>query len=206
VNGTNGDAGRDAGSEEEAWRDLIARYDLPADQATMAAPWPAREDLPEDRLPEPGPDQAAGLSQSGGASPGEAARTAEPPPGPSVPGSGAGAEPVSQARVVRHANFVPPPASANEDAEEDEDEDDDDRYVPPDPAPLPRLEPVAKGAWVALLGGPAYLLTATILGWPIAGWQALAAIVAFIAGFAILVIRMGDGPSRGDDDDHGAVL
>jgi hypothetical protein len=206
VNGTNGDAGRDASSEEEAWRDLIAHYDLPADRATMATPWPAREDLPDDRLPDPG--QPADLSESGG--PGETARSAEPPAGPSVADSSAGTGPAGQARVVRHANRVPPPASTNEDAaeedEEEEEEEEDEHYVPPDPPPLPRLDPVAKGAWVALLGGPAYLLTATILGWPIADWQALAAIVAFIGGFAILVVRMGDGPSRGDDDDHGAVL
>ena len=194
MNGTNGDAGRDASSEEEAWRDLIARYDLPADQAAAYAPWPSREDLSDDRLPDPGPP--GGLSQ------GEAARAAEPAPGPPAAGSGGDAESASLPRVVRHASRIPPSAGPNQ----GQDGGEEDRYVPPDPPPLPRLDPVAKGAWVALLGGPAYLLTATIVGWPIAGWQALAAIVAFIGGFAILVIRMGDGPSRGDDDDHGAVL
>jgi Pentapeptide repeats (8 copies) len=99
-------------------------------------------------------------------------------------------------RIIRHASdprsYSPP------------DEPEDGRYVP---APLPpvRLDPVAKGAWVGLVGGPAYLLIGVLLGWTISGIAAFAAIAAFVVGFVILVLRLGDGSKR-DDDDDGAVV
>ena len=87
-------------------------------------------------------------------------------------------------------------------------DDDDEHYVPPPPPPLPSLPPIAKGAWLALFGGPAYLLIATLVGWTISGLWMFIAIGAFIAGFTILVLHLGDkdsGPSDPDDDD-GAVV
>ena len=85
-------------------------------------------------------------------------------------------------------------------------EDEDDHYVPPPPPPLPALDPVAKGAWAGLFGGPAYLLVATSAGWILPGWATFGAVAAFVGGFAVLVIRMGDKPSRGSGPDNGAVL
>jgi hypothetical protein len=38
------------------------------------------------------------------------------------------------------------------------------------------------------------------------GWAALLAVVAFVGGFAVVVLRLGDGPSRGQGPDNGAVL
>ena len=87
-----------------------------------------------------------------------------------------------------------------------DDDDEDERYVPPHLPPQPKLDPVAKGAWTALFGGPGYLFLATTLGWQVPGWAELAAIVAFISGFVILVSRLGDGPSRRDGPDQGAVV
>ena len=87
-----------------------------------------------------------------------------------------------------------------------DDEDLDDRYIPPPTPPLPKLDPMVKGAWTALFGGPAYLFVATLLSWQVPGWAELAAIIAFVAGFTILVIRLGDGPSRRDGPDQGAVV
>src|SRR5215467_11473230 len=84
--------------------------------------------------------------------------------------------------------------------------DGDDRYVPPPLPPQPRLDSVAKAAWTALLGGPGYLFLATLLGWQVPGWAQLAAILAFITGFVVLVIRLGDGPSKRDGPDQGAVV
>ena len=78
--------------------------------------------------------------------------------------------------------------------------------MPPPPPPLPTLDPVAKGAWAGLFGGPAYLLVATSAGWALPGWAAFGAVAAFVGGFAVLVIRMGDKPSRGSGPDGGAVL
>jgi hypothetical protein len=86
------------------------------------------------------------------------------------------------------------------------DENADERYVPPHTPPLPKLDPVARAAWTALFGGPGYLFIATTLQWQVPGWAELAAIIAFITGFVVLVSRLGDGPSRRDGPDQGAVV
>jgi hypothetical protein len=86
-------------------------------------------------------------------------------------------------------------------------EDDEEHYIPPAPPPLPKLDPVAKGAWVALFGGPGYLMVATAAGWSVSGLAAFCAVAAFVAGFAILVLRMHEpGPGGPDDGDDGAVV
>jgi len=82
----------------------------------------------------------------------------------------------------------------------------EEHYVPPPPPPLPRLSPVTKGAWVALFGGPGYLLTATMAGWTIPGWLGFAAVAAFIAGFIVLVLHVGADHDRDSDSDDGAVV
>jgi hypothetical protein len=82
-----------------------------------------------------------------------------------------------------------------------------DHYVPPAPPPLPRIDPVTKGAWLALFGGPLYLLISTAIGSTISGLAAFLAVAAFVGGFVILVLRMDNGrpPDSGSDDD-GAVV
>jgi hypothetical protein len=90
--------------------------------------------------------------------------------------------------------------------DQDDDAETDERFIPPHIAPLPKLDPVARGAWTALFGGPGYLFVATMLRWQVPGWAQLAAIIAFIAGFVVLVSRLGDGPSRRDGPDQGAVV
>jgi len=85
--------------------------------------------------------------------------------------------------------------------------EDEEHFVPPAPPPLPKLDPMAKGAWVALFGGPGYLMVATAAGWSVSGLAAFCAVAAFVAGFAILVLRMHDpGPGGPDDGDNGAVV
>jgi hypothetical protein len=85
--------------------------------------------------------------------------------------------------------------------------DDDEHYIPPAPPPLPKLDPVTKGAWAALFGGPGYLMAATAAGWSVSGLAAFCAVAAFVAGFAILVLRMHEpGPGGPDDGDDGAVV
>ena len=85
-------------------------------------------------------------------------------------------------------------------------EDDGEHFVPPPPLPLPKLDPVTKGAWAALFGGPGYLVVATAAGWSVPGIAAFCAVAAFVTGFAILVLRMNEpGPGGPDDDgDDGA--
>jgi hypothetical protein len=81
----------------------------------------------------------------------------------------------------------------------------DEHFVPEPPPPLPKLDPLAKGAWLALFGGPGYLLLATALGWSIPGVAVFCAVAAFVAGVALLVFRLNDS-DRDDSDDDGAVV
>ena len=85
--------------------------------------------------------------------------------------------------------------------------DDEDHFIPPPPPPLPTLDSIAKGAWVALFGGPAYLVVATAAHWELSGFAVFCAVAAFVTGFAILVLRMNTpGPGGPDDGDDGAVV
>jgi hypothetical protein len=89
-------------------------------------------------------------------------------------------------------------------------EDEEEHFTPPAPPPLPKLDPIAKGAWAALFGGPGYLVVATAVGWSVSGIAAFCAVAAFVTGFAILVLRMneppGPGPDGPDDGDDGAIV
>lgn len=99
-----------------------------------------------------------------------------------------------QPRIVRPAGQAPVPG------------DGDEHFVPPVPPPLPRLDPVTKGAWLALFGGPAYLLIAVMAGWAVPDWGAFCAVAAFVGGFTTLVVRMSDRPPRDSGPDDGAVV
>ena len=175
-----------AADDEAAWRDLVAQYRSPA-VAEGAAPWPVREDLTG------GPAAAAGAA---GDDTNPDLGQVEPPgwDGP-VPGV-IPAPP--RFRVIRPAQ--PPQQPQSPPAA-----DDDEQFVPPVPPPLPRLDPVSKGAWAALFGGPGYLLLAVMFGWQIPGWAAFCAVAAFVGGFAALVVRMNDRPPE-DGPDDGAVV
>ncbi|HET7247402.1 MAG TPA: hypothetical protein VFJ07_21510 [Streptosporangiaceae bacterium] len=194
-------------SEEAAWRDLVAHYATPGVADGTPAPWPTREDLPgpaphaqEAADPDAsGPDTAdldvSGLDMAGPEGP-ELDGTQRPGPrlGPR-PGPFGGLPPgPPQIRIVRPASAVPPPG------------EDDDHFVPPVPPPLPRLDPVTKGAWVALFGGPLYLLVAVMASWQVPDWAAFCAVAAFVGGFATLVVRMGDRPPPDSGPDDGAVV
>jgi len=178
----------DAGDDEARWRELVEHFSAPAAAEGTPAPWPAREDVA-------GP---AGAGEGGG----EAADPRPASPADPVPGA-IPAPP--QLRIIRPASPVPLPAPG--DGRPGDENADDEHYVPPVPPPLPRLEPAAKGAWVALFGGPGYLLVAVMVGWPVPGWAAFCAVAAFVGGFATLVMRMGDRPPHDDSDpDDGAVV
>ena len=193
-------------SEEAAWRDLVAHYAAPAVAEGIPAPWPTREDLPGPASKGPeadpdasGPDTAdldvSGLDMAGPESP-ELDGTQLPGPrlGPR-PGPFGGLPPgPPQIRIVRPASAAPPP------------NEDEDHFVPPEPPPLPRLDPVTKGAWAALFGGPLYLLVAVMASWQVPDWAAFCAVAAFVGGFATLVVRMGDRPPRDSGPDDGAVV
>ncbi len=198
-----GDTDGEISRDEAAWRDLVARFERPADAKLTEVPWPAREDLPGAAATRAAASLAAadvpGPDVPGTPSP---ASDAEQPPGarPGVrpwPGPDGSSRPIDRTRVVRPAgdprSYVPA-------------DEDDDRYVP---APLPppaKLDSISKAALVAVIGGPGYLLiTSVFLHWTISATAAFVAVAAFVGGFVALVVKLGDH-SRRDDDDDGAVL
>ncbi|WP_214326604.1 hypothetical protein [Nonomuraea sediminis] len=112
------------------------------------------------------------------------------------------AEPVEPPRRI-----VKPPEFADDEADDERaDDEDEGHFVPPPPPPLPKLDLPTKLAWVALFGGPAYLLIAAMAEWHMEGWALFTAVAAFIGGFVALVVRMGDGPPNDSGWDDGAVL
>jgi hypothetical protein len=256
-----GDIGGEVSGDEAAWRDLVARFDVPTDRTTAVVPWPAVEDLPHPAPPPgpAGPARTPGSSAERHVSPADSTGTtaeterkntdpAGPPAdssgrtaaqaGPSADRPGRGAVdadgrssdltsdlatdrpsepqgtasppeqisgsatsfaiPADRTRVVRSAS-LPRSYTPPEDA-------DKEQYVP-EPLPPPgRLDTASKAALAGVVGGPGYLLVATIfLHWTISPEAALIAVAAFVAGFVTLIIKLGDRSGR-DDDDDGAVL
>jgi hypothetical protein len=201
-----GDADGEISRDEAAWRDLIARFDRPADLTLTEVPWPAREDLPGSAAARaaanPAAAEAAGPERNG--PPNQAADPVSPaeqpgalPGAPPWPGQSSSFGPADRTRVVRPAgdprSHIPP-------------DEEDERYLP---APLPppaKLDSISKAALVGVIGGPAYLLIVSVfLHWTISATAAFIAVAAFIGGFVTLVVKLGDRPRR-DDDDDGAVL
>ena len=235
-----GDIDGEVSGDEAAWRDLIARFDVPADRSGASVPWPVSEDLPE---APPSPADPAVTSSERGAAPADpagrladpAATSAEPGDGPAGPanlagpsaeqgagpaardGSDAGRQPdqlggpatqpanpatrfvipADRTRVIRPAGdpraYTPP-------------EEEDEPYVPVPLPPPAKMDSVTKAALAGVVGGPGYLLIASLfLHWTISPEAAFVAVAAFVAGFVTLIVKLGDRSGR-DDDDNGAVL
>jgi hypothetical protein len=171
--------------EEAVWLDLVARFEAPEPTTGgETAPWPERESLagpPPVKVTPTMPDVPDALPSEPPTNPSGLPATPEQP----WPRLGPGPGPRDSARPEDTAeeHFVPPPAP-----------------------PLPKLDPVTKGAWVALFGGPLYLLIATAVGWTVSGLAAFLAVAAFVSGFAILVLRMDNGGPRDSGPDDGAVV
>ncbi len=83
---------------------------------------------------------------------------------------------------------------------------DEGHFVPPEPPPLPAADTTAKFAWLGVLGGPALLLLAVLLGWDMTWWLTTLGIGGFLGGFATLVSRMKDDDEDLDDPGRGAVV
>jgi hypothetical protein len=259
-----GDIDGEVSGDEAAWRDLIARFDVPADRSGASLPWPVSEDLPE---PPASPESPAATSTEQDAAPADptarradpsatsteqdagpaeadlADRSTEQDAAPAAPrdGSDAGrqpdqlggpadqpdqlggpanqpaspanqpaspaslpaspvirfASPADRTRVIRPAGD---PRSYTPAEEEDE------PYVPVPLPPPAKMDSVTKAALAGVIGGPGYLLIASLfLHWTISPEAAFVAIAAFVAGFVTLVVKLGDRSGR-DDDDNGAVL
>ena len=188
--------------EDAAWLDLIARYEAPAAGQT----WPERENLAE---PGTAPSEASIPDASQVRTP----KAPERPDGPQAQARPVPVDPPFNADLTAPdlpGPDLPGPDLAGPDrpapGARPAPETQEEHYFPPPPPPLPKLDPVTKGAWAALFGGPAYLLIATAVGWTVPAVAAFFAIGAFVGGFAILVMRMGDEPRDGNGPDDGAVV
>jgi hypothetical protein len=187
-NATGGDG------DEAVWLDLVARFGAPS-PADGDSPWPDREDLA-------GP---VGVTPTIGPTPDTMPADAQPSEPPTNP-TGLPGLPVMPPIAD---DPWPYPASTVGSGPRDAPLPDDpavEHFVPPVPPPLPRLQPATKLAWIALFGGPLYLLIATAVGATISGLAAFLAVAAFVGGFVVLVLRMDNGrpPDSGPDD--GAVV
>jgi hypothetical protein len=80
----------------------------------------------------------------------------------------------------------------------------EEHFVPEPPPPLPEVDRFTRLAWAALVGGPALLVIAMLLGIGLEAWVVVVALLAFVGGFGMLVMRMHE--HRDDDDDDGAVI
>jgi hypothetical protein len=273
------DADRDRSGDQDAWRDLVARLELPSPVDPANPPWPERENLrpaaharpdTEDSDQRPGGPQEVWDQPLGGKDADSVAQPDSPrDPSPPTDYGRSARTPTTPGRVIRPARSMRFPVPADEQSQgasgrrpgpadlpdlhgiptfsplsglapgwtigpvaapadkpapaehaRDEptspdldlpdwralDDNADERFIPPPTPPQPKLDPVARSAWTALFGGPGYLFIATTLQWQIPGWAELAAIIGFITGFVVLVSRLGDGPSRRDGPDQGAVV
>src|SRR5580698_655204 len=94
-----GDIEGEVSGDEAAWRDLIARFDSPSDQARDTTPWPAREDLPADAAGFGPADRAASGAAAGDTARGDTAlgdtAPGDPVPGDLTPGDLATSDPFS---------------------------------------------------------------------------------------------------------------
>lgn len=210
-----GDLDGQVSGDEAAWRDLIARFDAPADVEAADPPWPSSEDLSWPTA------SGTDLAGTGPASPDllsadttSADAPKADPTGADVvnqdsagdpvirrdpPGGAAGTFlPTDRTRIIRYAGNPRDYASP---------EEGDEPYVA---APLPpptKLDPIAKAAWVGVIGGPGYLLVVSLfLHMAVSATAAFIAVAAFVGGFATLIVKLGDRSPRDDDDDDGAVL
>jgi hypothetical protein len=91
----------------------------------------------------------------------------------------------------------------------DDDRDDpalaalDEHFVPADPPSLRPTDPLSGLAWLGALGGPLFLLVAALVWREAPSVLIGAAVLAFVAGFVTLVVRM---PDERQDEDDGAVV
>jgi hypothetical protein len=85
-------------------------------------------------------------------------------------------------------------------------DDPEEHFQPPTPPPVPLPDRVSRAAWAGLLGGPLFLVIATIFSLDVSGWAGLLALAAFVGGFVTLVARMEDRPPNDLGGDDGAVV
>ena len=230
------DDGSGGEGDEAAWLGLVARFESPAPAGGDQVPWPERENLgnrahvaPADAMPD-APTATEGPPALDAPPPTEDLSPPDLLPGEPMPSDALSPEALSSEALSSEAaapkpDSLPPgerptglpgrtwpaaraatgPGTGPRDAPRPDDPA-DEHYTPPPAPPLPRLAPITVAAWLALVGGPLYLVIATACGWSISGLTAFIAVAAFVGGFAVLVLRMDSGPPRDRGPDDGAVV
>lgn len=169
-------AGTAAPDEDELWAQIVAGFDT--EVADPVPRWPVAEDV------EPG---SAGGRKGG-----------------NVTRAGDGSFRVGIA-TPGPRDWSPAEGRPQDDEPDELDEDPEEHFVPPPPPPLPKTDTATKMAWLALLGGPLFLLAVVLLGRPIGEWTTFAAIATCGGGFVALVSRLRRDRDE-DDPDDGAVV
>lgn len=173
--------------DDEVWAQIVASFDSEVGDAVPR--WPVAEDLDPGRRTGETPDSGTGSGPGSG------------------PGSGSFRVGMPVTPGPRDYSLAPPGRTGSAgSADMDElEEDPEEHFVPPPPPPLPKTDAATKAAWIALVGGPLYLLVSVLMGRPVGPWMSFAAFAAFTGGFVALVARMRR--DRDDDDpDDGAVV
>lgn len=171
-------------TDDDVWAGIVASYAAPP--ADPVGRWSAAEEVD--------PDGAARARADAADAPAAAAEPADTTM--AAPGPATGFDDITAELDELDARAQSRAAGPADDPT--------DHYVPPPPPPLPEVDTVTRMAWVGILGGPTFLILATLLGWGPGGFTGLVAVLAFVGGFVTLVTRMGDDPPS--DDDDGAVV
>ncbi|NUP51510.1 MAG: hypothetical protein HOW97_29970 [Catenulispora sp.] len=80
-----------------------------------------------------------------------------------------------------------------------------EHYEPPDPE-LPQAAAATLASWTMLIGGVAFLVLHTLLGWQTPEYLGWLAIIGVFGGIITLVARMKPDRDDYDDPDNGAVV
>ncbi|PSK95570.1 hypothetical protein CLV30_12939 [Haloactinopolyspora alba] len=164
--------------DDKTWAELVDTFHASPSSGDGQGRWPAAEDLDADEPDDDRDDGYGDASVTLGT-----LTTGDRPPD----------------RPARRDDATTEPGSGPGTVDEQP-----DHFVPPTPAPIPRGDRVSQLAWAGVISGPAGLILVSAVSWTPPDEVVLAAVVAFIAGFATLIARMrGHHP---DDPDNGAVL
>ena len=118
-----------------------------------------------------------------------------------------GTDPASRsARVLRPAETTIGFEELRDVVEGGRRDETDEHFQPPTPPPVSLPDPITRFAWAGLLGGPLFLVLATMFALDVSGWPGLIGLGAFVGGFVTLVARMPDRPPDDLGGDDGAVV
>lgn len=188
-------------SDDLAWARLVADFDLPLE--SPVAPWPTQEDVDVTHTsPDSVIDDADTTSHEGFPFTDRRRSSGWTNLGRPLPSADSGS------LVERGPDDVPRRRRRDKElpVQSPRVVDNEDPFVPDPPPPLPKLAAYKQLAWVALIGGPALLLMAALLGLMLPGWVTLPAVAGFIGGFITLIATMEDRDDGDWSSGNGAVV